>query len=300
MKKRAANVYRWLWLSPLLTIPTFMVLILQDFGSQWVCQPRGTSCNFDLAFYISLVIATLISGSWHLLALRKAFDPRTNPFMRWHARQALVLAGIRTVLPIAFGLAFGVSSESLWVIPLLAAVWLFGTYWGQNQAHEGDCWLLRRWGSEADQNILREVQKHPVGSLSRSLDDFSSHKSIIRQKAVIKLGQVGENSDEVISALRQAANSDPDPFVQAKAAEALEVPVHWQFQNEAPELAQAERPIDIAKDAGVAYEQGLSLLKSDQMLEAIAQFTVAFVEGDGSIRAEAIAQLEMLDEIEVF
>jgi hypothetical protein len=300
MNKRAAAVYRWLWLSPLLTIPSFMVLVLQDFGRQMICGSGLSGCNRTLALSVGIIFSALVSGSWHLLFLRKAFDGRANPFVRWHSRQALFLAGIRTAVPVFSGLAFGASFETLWAVPLLGAVWLFGTRWGQSQARRGDCWLLDTLGSEDDPKVMIQAKKRPKTSADQLLNELNSRTSLTRQNAAIRLANVGESSGTILAALRKTAKSDPNPYVREKASEALQARVHRQFQSSVREVEQIEKPTESIRDPGSAYEAGLSLLESGKSVEAIAQFTFAFRRGDAAVHDQALERLEQLDEVEVF
>ena len=67
----------------------------------------------------------------------------------WHGRQALLLALLRTSVPIFFVLFVGDPIIVLISLLLLIPIWLVGTLWGQNQAGRGDCSLMR-WTGRAD------------------------------------------------------------------------------------------------------------------------------------------------------
>jgi len=68
--------------------------------------------------------------------------------VRWHGRQALLLAGVRTIVPLGFGLAFGDDYGALLFIPVQLVIWFGGTLWGQLQAARGKCSLARWFGQE--------------------------------------------------------------------------------------------------------------------------------------------------------
>ena len=159
-RQKARNWYWWLWLSPLLTVPTLFALrgmiseIIFDFVSVRSGAIYLRYAHYDAVYRIAIVTGVLVSALWHLILLIPARD-RAHPFVRWHGRQALLLAGVRTAIPLAFGLAFGENAGALLAIPLLLLVWFGGTLWGQTQAAGGDCSLMRWSGQEALLSTLR-------------------------------------------------------------------------------------------------------------------------------------------------
>jgi hypothetical protein len=154
--RTAHKWYRWLWLSPLLTIPTLVLLTMLS----WLfCNEFWSGCYHPRNDLITGMVALFGSALWHLILLVPALNQQ-SAFVRWHGRQALLLAGIRTVLPALFVLFhFGVVEDSegvLWAIPILIAFWFFGTLWGQRQAARGDCWLMRWAGEGAGLSLVDE------------------------------------------------------------------------------------------------------------------------------------------------
>lgn len=123
--QRAANWYRWLWLSPFVTIPTLIYLYFDSWDFGW---------------------AILGSALWHLILLIPLLDKQSE-FVRWQGRQALSLAGLRTLIPFMLTLLYG-DTGAMVSIPFLIAIWLGGTLWGQGQAKRGDCSLMRWFGRE--------------------------------------------------------------------------------------------------------------------------------------------------------
>lgn len=150
----AKNWYRWLWLSAFLTIPTFSFIGAIAYGAGYglICSADGRNCPYRLVSLVSYLVAILGSALWHLVLLIPATHPQSE-FVRWHGWQALMLAGVRTAIPLAFVLFDFVSGAygypSLYPILGLIAVWLFGTLWGQGQAARGDCALMRWAGHSA-------------------------------------------------------------------------------------------------------------------------------------------------------
>ena len=129
--KSAQNIYYWLWFSPILTIPT-LGLFLEVTDSD--------------------TTAILISAVWHLFL----FLPATNlkkRFMAWHARQALLLVGVRTLIVLVF------HNEPILAFILLALLWFFGTRWGQKEAKKGQCSLMRWQGAYLEGQTLAKEKK---------------------------------------------------------------------------------------------------------------------------------------------
>lgn len=194
--RTARNWYRWLWLSPFLTVPSLVLLSFSEPGYEWVCGGNYRGCNYALAERVTVLIAVLGSSIWHLLLLKPTLN-KDSEFVRWHGRQALMLAGLRTSVPIIFGLVYGLSFELLWLIPVLIAVWLFGTIWGQRQAARGDCSLMR-WAGRAEALPRPEPAAEPtlarkrdpeflVGIIRSSLDPESRAMALSELE---KLGMV--------------------------------------------------------------------------------------------------------------
>jgi hypothetical protein len=158
----ARKWYRWLWFSPILTVPTLFLAL--EFVGSIAYSREGWGINFW--FKIVPLIAVGISSLWHLILLIPAND-KHHPFVKWHGRQALFLAGLRTAVPIIFILVLGDSILQSISILLLIPIWLFGTLWGQRQAARGDSSLMRWTGRE---DILpapqEEIKGDAVGEIS--------------------------------------------------------------------------------------------------------------------------------------
>lgn len=163
-RRKARNWYWWLWLSPLLTLPTLAALFLSEIGfallsesgSRWGSAAYDDPGYYDICYRATILIAVLVSALWHLILLIPASD-KAHPFVRWHGRQMLLLAGVRTAIPLAFALGFGEDSQALLAIPALLLLWFGGTLWGQRQAARGDCSLMRWLGQEELLSTLVEA-----------------------------------------------------------------------------------------------------------------------------------------------
>ncbi len=173
--EEARRAYRWLWFSPIFTVPTMAILWWNDLGYEILCR-NLFSCNDDLWEWIAIASAIMLPSLWHLVLLVQVLSEKRT-FVRWHGWQALMLAGIRTAIPLCFVLA------DLWIrtndtrqgsyrsgynnIYQLAFFFVFviyvaGTSWGQTQAVAGDCWLMRKRGMEKDLPNLSQVQSQPT------------------------------------------------------------------------------------------------------------------------------------------
>ncbi len=147
--QRAKNWYRWLWLSPLLTLPTETILSLAGNGLACSFVSYSRYCSSGEGFPIIAILSIPGAALWHLILLVPALD-KESAFVRGHGRQALLLAGVRTVLPLGSVLLSGdEGSVSGLTILALILVWFFGTRWGQRQAARGDCSLMR-WRGQAE------------------------------------------------------------------------------------------------------------------------------------------------------
>jgi len=176
----AVRIYNWLWISPLLTIPTLIVALLPDdigyYLSDLVCPPGRPGCDDTSVYWFLGMFALIVSSLWHLILLRN-LGGWNSEFVRWHAKQALVFAGIRTAIPIIY---FNASiykavrnMESMWTaLPGIILIGLI-TYFvtasiGQNQAKRGDCWLMR---------VFSQGQALPHPNQDSSLDEDSNKQN---------------------------------------------------------------------------------------------------------------------------
>jgi hypothetical protein len=194
--EQAKKIYRWLWWSPLLTIPTLLILMSWNPGHEYYC------CNNAIEERITGIVAVIGSALWHLTLLKPSRN-KENFFIRWHGKQALTLAGLRTAIPLAFAFLYGFELEILCSIPILIVVWLVGTIWGQNQAIRGDC-SLARWFGHAD-----ELPGPPVETQVETPEIISDEEEIeflvktlrfnpdkeARTKALLKLDALGVVED---------------------------------------------------------------------------------------------------------
>jgi len=218
----AKKWYRWLWFSPLLTIPTLVFLVLYDLGYELICRGNWQRCDHDLAYLVTGLIAISGSALWHLVLLNPALN-KQNGFVRWHGRQALLLAGIRTAVPVAFLIydyvEGGYGDIMLWSIPVLIVVWLFGTLWGQGQAKRGDCALMRWTGHAAGLPLPVGAEKPTVAPVIGSLiHEKPDHRTAYYQGLSLR------EQDKPVEAARVFQTllvSDATPELRIRVAEEL-------------------------------------------------------------------------------
>jgi len=170
--KTAKDWYKWLWFSPVFTIPTLLSLYSNnyDYKLKRILCPSG-SCSPFLKYTMPFVILYLVSALWHLILLKPALD-KESKFVRWHGRQALSLAGIRTFVPI--GLTLLVNNEEdgfIYSIPILLLIWLVGNLWGSAQASKGQCSLMRWFGHQIPP-MEPEPAASPLQEPSSDQDDL--------------------------------------------------------------------------------------------------------------------------------
>jgi len=169
----ARNWYIWLWISPLITLPTLSLLLF----FAYLVDRSGSN------FWIVFLLPVLGSALWHLILLYPAIKGKTN-FIRWHGRQALLLAGARTALALVAALT------SNWMgsgVPLLLGfllflLWSAGNLWGQGQARRGDCALMR-WrghGAGLPRPLGWEVASPESSTPSPGLEEIDRLVGVIR------------------------------------------------------------------------------------------------------------------------
>ena len=182
-KKNARNWYWWLWLSPAVTVPTVIALYFSDVKylvRNLVCPDRR--CGTIIFYAIPIVTILFVSALWHLILLKPALN-KESEFVRWHGWQALMLAGVRTIVPIGLVLWARDEEGVIPAIPILIVIWFFGTLWGQLQAARGDCSLMR-WFGRGDMLPLPE----PI--------EKSSQKTIPNPDALVDLIRFSNNQDQ--------------------------------------------------------------------------------------------------------
>jgi hypothetical protein len=157
-KNTAKRVYTWLFWSPLLTVPVFIVAVVNAYDSS--TNMRVLAALVPLIFHIPL-LAGLTSK---------------NVFVYRHTQQGILLMALRASVA---ALAVSISrypEDSLWLFLLgNGGLWLFSSIWGWNQINRGECWLMRRKGEMSE--ILAGVENlAPLVHLEKSREFIQSFK----------------------------------------------------------------------------------------------------------------------------
>ena len=218
----AKKWYGWLWGSPFLTVLSVIFISLSDPGYQLICDGNWRSCDHDLAQQVSFLIGVSGAALWHLVLLIPAFAGQSE-FVRWHGWQALLLAGIRTAVPVLFLTFVIITREDtdilLWTVPILIVIWLFGTLWGQWQAARGDCALMRWAGHGAGLPLPIEMAKPAAtrgpGSLNRETQEHrASYLEGVNLRQRDKLAEAAQVFQRLLV-------SDATPELKSRVAEEL-------------------------------------------------------------------------------
>jgi hypothetical protein len=128
-KNTAKRVYTWLFWSPLLTVPVFIIAVINAYDSSTNLRVFATLA--PLIFHIPL-LAGLTSKSI---------------FVYRHTQQGILLIALRAGIAALAISASRYPEDGLWLFLLgNGALWLFGSIWGWNQVSRGDCWVMRRKG----------------------------------------------------------------------------------------------------------------------------------------------------------
>lgn len=173
----ARKWYRWLWLSPIFTLPTYIFLFILDVGNR--------------------PIAVIGSAVWHLILLIPALN-KENMFVRWHGRQALLLAGVRTFIPLMFAI---LDRNLCLVISILIIIWIVGTRWAEAQAARGDCSLLR-WINHGDARTILESAKEEA-------EQLEVRKQVKALVGIIRFSRSSKQRSKALSELEQLEMVEP-------------------------------------------------------------------------------------------
>ncbi len=269
-KQLAKDAYSWLRASPLLTVITYFFLY---------------------SFSNNHIIAILGSALWHLLLLQY-INNKESDFVRWHGRQALGLAGIRTLLPLTFlFLDKIVQSDGClysWVIVVLIFLWLVNTPWGNKQVENGTCWLAQRMNhtitSPADkilEEILSEIpSQRPTLSFNELLLDLQSEDTVTRISAIMKLNSAEQLNDDIRAQLEKLAMDDDNYDVRKDARKLLN-----KFLEKEP------TPLS---NRAVITEINISENKSQKPEAILKNILNSLQSDDTSKRLDAIMQLHSL------
>jgi Tfp pilus assembly protein PilF len=242
------------------------------------------------------------SALWHLILLYPALKDDSE-FVRWHGRQALLLAGVRTAVPLVCGLG-GTGGACLAVL-IQIPIYFVGNLWGQRQATRGDCTLMRRFGRQAG---LPPPEPAAVAEQAKEVDPEAlvdiirySRDPEERGKAVLELYKLGmvESLDHapagppIAAPLARTAppiSIHPPATVRAlpkwkltlfflgvgAAIVVIALLGYWAPLRTRSNTATAQRPPEGSRSRAVDYRtQGLAHYAQGEYEKAIADYTGA-------------------------
>jgi uncharacterized membrane protein len=152
-------------------------------------------------------LAVLVPALFHLILIFPATN-RKSEFVRWHGRQALILAAVRTIVPLGFVTAFGLNYElELLAVPILIVVWFIGSAFGYIQAYNGRCALMRWFGRAEAQPAVVRAREEAQGAAQEAPAEATAEASA---QAAAEAA-----ADDLVEVIRYSR--DPDERRQALA-----------------------------------------------------------------------------------
>ena len=193
-RKAARGIYTWLLFSPILTIPTFIVVLLNLSYQESDTNVRVLASMIPLIFHLPL-----------LLGLTSK-----NAFIYRHTQQGILLIALRAGMA---ALATSIGSYSIggfWLFLLgNGSLWLFGSIWGWNQISRGEYWWMKQRGEELIapvstkagspemdkelEDMLKSLNvKDKLSAKTKALSAFRAGTPETKKRAVEVLSKLGE------------------------------------------------------------------------------------------------------------
>lgn len=152
-KKSAKWIYTWLLLSPLITVPFFLIMV---------------AIFYDSSSNEKLVLAALIPSAFHAILLFGLGSK--SHFVYRHTQQAILLVALRAGMA-ALAVNIGSYPEDglgLFIIGN-GSLWLFSTIWGRNQISRDKCWWMERKG----ETIVAKVRDDSKSEMADIASEFN-------------------------------------------------------------------------------------------------------------------------------
>lgn len=230
MQKReqelAKRVYKWLKSSPLFTVVTFFIIYYMGL-SEIFCG--SYACNYDTTQFIDAVFGVLGSALWHLTLLQYV-NNKESDLVHWHGAQALLIAGVRTLIPllslvIGFFLGSIDLSCSLSFIGLFI-IWAIVPQWGNRQVERGECILAQHMGKTVNQSVSSDNTQTQTEDLSPQFKkihkNMLSDDGVTRILALMELDAAANINDEILHELEAMAANDENDDIRKDARLLLE------------------------------------------------------------------------------
>jgi len=194
--KVSRNIYRWIWLLPIIGVPWFGIatLALDSYSSG---NERMAAALYPLIVYTPLL---LYLNSKSLFVYR-------------HAQQAILLVAARAGLAGSAIILNDYPMEGLGLFLIFnGALWLFGNIWAGTQVNRKECWFMKRKGEKislpatiqptqmstpASQSEIEEILKSLnvkgiLDAKEKALHAFQTGTPPIKKRAIIVLEKLGE------------------------------------------------------------------------------------------------------------
>jgi len=166
-KKTAKRIYTWLLLSPFITVPAFLIMIVIFYDN-----PSKTD---------ELVLIALAPLIFHTI-LFLGFNTKSS-FVYRHTQQAIFLVALRAGMA---ALAVNIGSYPEDGLGLFifgnGSLWLFGSIWGRNQATRGECW----WAKRQSEIIIRTTEQLEKLSPQKNIELSKQHMHKLQNDAATK------------------------------------------------------------------------------------------------------------------
>ena len=176
-KKSASGIYVWLLLSPILTLPVFVGLLLYFDFPEVNTNTRALITMIPLVFHLLLVPG---------LTSKSVFEYR-------HTQQAILLIALRASVAT---LAISVGSDpiaGLWFFLLgNGSLWLLGSLWGLDQVSRGECWLMEQKGETPAGKTGEAEDISPQIHLERSRESLKRYSSAEAKKHALAAFRSGD------------------------------------------------------------------------------------------------------------
>lgn len=185
-KNTAKRLYTWLFLSPLFTVPIFIISAISISSGSSVNQ-RVLTALIPLIFHIPLLLG---------------FTSKSIFVVR-HTQQSILLMAIRAGMA-SFSMSMGTSYPSEAILLFIfgnGALWLFSSIWGWDQIGRGECWLMKHKGES------------PVITTG-AIEDLTPQVHIERSREFIGKYKAEEAKNHALSAFRRGDREVKQQAVQ--------------------------------------------------------------------------------------
>ena len=176
-KKSASGMYVWLLLSPVLTLPVFVGLLLNVDFPDANTNTRALMSLLPLIFHLPLVTGLTSK----------------NAFVFRHSQQAILFIALRAgVATLAISVA-PYPMDGIWLFLLgNGSLWLVGSLWGLAQVSRGECWLVEQKGEKLAGQTGEAENVSPQIHLVRSQEFIERYNAAEAKKHALAAFRSGD------------------------------------------------------------------------------------------------------------